>query len=70
MERSDGLLEDERAKAAHDLLCELIGQDFDIDLDVLAFGARLGQAGSSRRSAALPVQEPLPGPRLPPDQPR
>lgn len=33
VERADGLLEDEQVKAAHDLLRELIGQDFDIDSD-------------------------------------
>jgi transposase len=33
VERADGPLEDERVKAAHDLLRELIGQDFDIDQD-------------------------------------
>lgn len=33
IERPDGLLENEQIKAAHDLLRELIGQDFDIDPD-------------------------------------
>ncbi len=33
IERADGLLEDEHVKAAHDLLRELLGQDFDIDQD-------------------------------------
>jgi hypothetical protein len=33
VERADGLLEDEQVKAAHTLLRELIGQDFDIDSD-------------------------------------
>lgn len=33
VERADGLLKDEQVKAAHDLLRELIGQDFDIDQD-------------------------------------
>jgi hypothetical protein len=33
VEKADGLLEDEHVKAAHDLLRELIGQDFDIDRD-------------------------------------
>jgi hypothetical protein len=33
IERPDGLLENEQVKAAHDLLRELIGQDFDIDPD-------------------------------------
>lgn len=33
VERADGLLEQEAVKAAHDLLRELIGQDFDIDSD-------------------------------------
>jgi hypothetical protein len=33
IERSNGLLEDEQVKAAHALLRELIGQDFDIDQD-------------------------------------
>jgi hypothetical protein len=33
IERSDGLLDDEHVKAAHDLLRELIGQDFDVDQD-------------------------------------
>ncbi len=33
VERSDGLLGDEAVKAAHDLLRELIGQDFEIDDD-------------------------------------
>jgi Transposase DDE domain/Transposase domain (DUF772) len=32
---SDGLLEDERVAAAHELLRELIGQDFDVDEDDL-----------------------------------
>jgi len=33
IEQADGLLDDEAVKAAHDLLRELIGQDFDIDPD-------------------------------------
>jgi len=33
VERADGLLEDEAVKAAHALLRELVGQDFDIDQD-------------------------------------
>ncbi len=33
VEQADGLLEDEAVKAAHELLRELIGQDFDIDQD-------------------------------------
>lgn len=33
VEQADGLLEDDAVKAAHDLLRELIGQDFDIDQD-------------------------------------
>jgi hypothetical protein len=33
VELADGLLEDEAVKAAHGLLRELIGQDFDIDQD-------------------------------------
>ncbi|HET6867604.1 MAG TPA: IS1182 family transposase [Solirubrobacteraceae bacterium] len=33
VEQSDGLLDDELVKAAHALLRELIGQDFDIDQD-------------------------------------
>jgi hypothetical protein len=33
VEQADGLLEDEAVKAAHDLLRELIGQDFEIDQD-------------------------------------
>jgi hypothetical protein len=33
VERSDGLLDDEAVKDAHDLLRELIGQDFDTDDD-------------------------------------
>jgi Transposase DDE domain/Transposase domain (DUF772) len=33
VEQADGLLEDELVKAAHDLLRELIGQDFEIDQD-------------------------------------
>jgi len=33
VEQADGLLEDEAVKAAHDLLRELIGQDFVIDSD-------------------------------------
>jgi hypothetical protein len=33
VEQADGLLADEAVKAAHDLLRELIGQDFDIDQD-------------------------------------
>lgn len=33
VKRADGLLDDEAVKAAHDLLRELIGQDFDIDED-------------------------------------
>jgi hypothetical protein len=33
VERTDGLLENEAVKAAHDLLRELIGQDFEIDQD-------------------------------------
>jgi Transposase DDE domain/Transposase domain (DUF772) len=33
VERCDGLLDDERVKAAHQLLRELIGQDFEIDDD-------------------------------------
>jgi len=31
VEQTDGLLDDEQVKAAHDLLGELIGQDFDVD---------------------------------------
>ena len=33
VERAEGLLDDDGVKAAHDLLRELIGQDFDIDQD-------------------------------------
>jgi hypothetical protein len=33
VEQAEGLLDDERVKTAHDLLRELIGQDFDIDQD-------------------------------------
>jgi hypothetical protein len=33
VEHADGLLDDEQIKAAHGLLRELIGQDFDIDQD-------------------------------------
>jgi len=33
VEQADGLLEDERVKAAYELLGELIGQDFDVDQD-------------------------------------
>jgi hypothetical protein len=33
VEQADGLLEDEQIKAAHELLRELIGQDFDTDQD-------------------------------------
>ena len=33
VERSAGLLDDEQVKAAHELLRELIGQDFDVDQD-------------------------------------
>ena len=33
VERAEGLLEDEAVKDAHDLLRELIGQDFDVDED-------------------------------------
>jgi hypothetical protein len=33
VEQADGLLSDETVKAAHGLLCELIGQDFDVDDD-------------------------------------
>jgi hypothetical protein len=33
VEQTDGLLDDEAVKAAHDLLRELIGQDFEIDSD-------------------------------------
>ena len=33
VEQTEGLLDDEAVKAAHDLLRELIGQDFDIDQD-------------------------------------
>ena len=33
VEQAEGLLGDEQVKAAHDLLRELIGQDFDIDQD-------------------------------------
>ncbi|MGI8557244.1 MAG: IS1182 family transposase [Solirubrobacteraceae bacterium] len=33
VEQADGLLDDEAVKAAHELLRELIGQDFDIDQD-------------------------------------
>jgi hypothetical protein len=51
IEQSDGLLGDERVKAAHELLRELIGQDFDIDQDrVPVFTAALEATGSSRRS--------------------
>ena len=33
VEQADGLLDDESVKAAHELLGELIGQDFDVDQD-------------------------------------
>ncbi|MGO9750474.1 MAG: hypothetical protein ACLP22_02970, partial [Solirubrobacteraceae bacterium] len=33
VEQADGLLDVEQVKAAHDLLGELIGQDFDVDQD-------------------------------------
>jgi len=33
VEQADGLLEDEQVKAVHELLRELIGQDFDVDDD-------------------------------------
>lgn len=33
VEQADGMLEDEAVKTAHDLLRELVGQDFDIDQD-------------------------------------
>lgn len=33
VKQSEGLLDDEQVKAAHDLLGELIGQDFDVDQD-------------------------------------
>ena len=33
VEQADGVLDDEQVKAAHELLRELIGQDFDIDQD-------------------------------------
>jgi transposase len=33
VEQADGLLDDETVKAAHDLLRELVGQDFDVDPD-------------------------------------
>jgi transposase len=33
VERADGLLDDDAVSAAHELLCELIGQDFDVDDD-------------------------------------
>jgi len=33
VEQADGLLDDEAVKAAHDLLRELVGQDFDVDDD-------------------------------------
>jgi hypothetical protein len=33
VEQAEGLLDDEQVKAAHDLLGELIGQDFDVDQD-------------------------------------
>jgi hypothetical protein len=33
VEQTDGLLEDEPVKAAYELLCDLIGQDFDVDQD-------------------------------------
>jgi hypothetical protein len=33
VEQADGLLDDEPVKAAHELLSELIGQDFDVDQD-------------------------------------
>ena len=33
VEQADGLLDDEAVKAAHELLRELIGQDFEIDHD-------------------------------------
>jgi hypothetical protein len=35
IEHVDGLLEDEQIKAAHELLRELIGQDFDIEEDAV-----------------------------------
>ena len=33
VEQADGLLDDEPVKAAHELLRELVGQDFDVDQD-------------------------------------
>ncbi|MEO6858888.1 MAG: IS1182 family transposase [Solirubrobacteraceae bacterium] len=33
VEQADGLLEDEEVKAAHELLADLVGQDFDVDPD-------------------------------------
>jgi hypothetical protein len=33
VEQTEGLLDDEQTKVAHDLLRELIGQDFDVDQD-------------------------------------
>ena len=51
VEQAEGLLEDEQVRAAHQLLRELIGQDFEIDEDGvprLFRGTR--RAGSSRPS--------------------
>lgn len=46
VEQADGLLDDEPVKTAHDLLAELIGQDFDLDDDdvpTLHRGVRAGR---------------------------
>jgi hypothetical protein len=46
VEQSEGLLDDEQVKAAHDLLGELIGQDFDVDQDGVSPAASRDQVGA------------------------
>ena len=51
VEQTEGLLDDEQVAAAHELLRELIGQDFDIDdAACRGFIAEPRRGGSSRRS--------------------
>ena len=63
VEQADGLLDDEVVKAAHELLRELIGQDFDIDQDGVPRLASRDAVGADHldgrsRDASRPQEQP------------